>query len=91
MEPIPKSQRKQIKAIAIDMWPLFLKAAERMVPKKDIVFDTFHVSKHLNEALDTISRQEQKRSSKGKTIQSLVNANFGFTATQLKRRKAGPL
>jgi transposase len=45
----------------MDMWPAFIQAAERMVPKADIVFDKFHVSKHLNEAVDTVRRQEQKR------------------------------
>jgi len=58
---LPESQRKQIKAIAMDMWPAFIQAAEQMVPKADIVFDKFHVSKHLNEAVDTVRRQEQKR------------------------------
>jgi transposase len=32
-----------------------------MVPKADIVFDKFHVSKHLNEAVDTVHRREEKR------------------------------
>jgi transposase len=32
-----------------------------MVPEADIVFDKFHVSKHLNEMVDTVQRQEQKR------------------------------
>jgi transposase len=58
---LPESQRKQIRAIAMDMWPAFIQAAEQMVPKADIVFDKFHVSKHLNEAVDTVRRQEQKR------------------------------
>ena len=58
---LPQSQRKPIKAIAMDMWPAFIQAAERMVPKADIVFDKFHVSKHFKEAVDTVRRQEQKR------------------------------
>jgi transposase len=45
---LPESQRKQIKAIAMDMWPAFIQAAEQMVPKAYIVLDKFHVSKHLN-------------------------------------------
>jgi transposase len=32
-----------------------------MLPKADIVFDRFHVSKHLNEAVDTVRRLEPKR------------------------------
>lgn len=58
---IPESQRTQIKANVIDISPAFIQAAEPMVPKADIVFDKFHVAKHLNEAVDTARRQEQKR------------------------------
>jgi transposase len=32
-----------------------------MVPKAHIVFDKFHVFKHLKEAVDTVRRQKQKR------------------------------
>jgi transposase len=45
----------------MEMWPAFIQATERMVPKADIVFDKFHISKHLNEAVDTVRRQEQER------------------------------
>jgi transposase len=58
---LPDSQRKRVKVVAMDMWQPFIQAAEEMVPKADIVFDKFHISKHLNEAVDKVSRQEHKR------------------------------
>jgi transposase len=60
-ESLADSQRKRGKAVAMDMWQPFVQAAEKMVPKADIVFDKFHIPKHLNEAVDTVRRQEHKR------------------------------
>jgi hypothetical protein len=50
-----------------------------MVPEADIVFVKFHVSKHLNEAVDTLRRQEKNGSSERRTIHSLAHANVCFT------------
>lgn len=58
---LPNSQLKQIKAVSLDMWPGFINATEKMVPDADIVFDKFHISKHFNEAVDDVRREEQKR------------------------------
>jgi transposase len=55
------SQRKRGKAVAMDMWQPFVQAGQKIVPKADIVFDKFHIPKHLNEAVDTVRRQEHKR------------------------------
>jgi transposase len=53
-------QRKKIKAVAMDMWSAFITSTEKNAPTASIVFDRFHVSKHLNEAVDQIRRQENK-------------------------------
>jgi transposase len=45
----------------MDMWPTLIQAAKKMVPKAYTPFDKFHMSKHLNEAVDTVRRQVQKR------------------------------
>ena len=42
------------------MWPAFETSAEVHVPQAEIVHDRFHISKHLNEAVDKIRRQEHK-------------------------------
>jgi transposase len=62
---IPESQRKTIKAVAIDMWMAFENAATKHASGADIVHDRFHISKHLNDAVDKVRRQEHKTLKKG--------------------------
>lgn len=57
---IPESQRKKVKAVAIDMWAAFENAARKHAPRADIVHDRFHISKHLNDAVDKVRRKEHK-------------------------------
>ena len=53
-------QRMEVKAIAMDMWRAYINAAEEHLPGTDIVHDRFHVSQHLNQAIDRVRRQEHK-------------------------------
>ena len=48
--------------MAIDMWDRFEDSIREHVPDPDekIVYDRFHVVKHLNEAVDKVRRQEHK-------------------------------
>lgn len=57
---LPPEIAAKIEAVAIDMWPAFIKAVGEKLPEADIVFDRFHVSKHLNEAVDKVRRTEHK-------------------------------
>jgi transposase len=57
---MPKAQRGKIKAVAMDMWRAFISATKSHAKQADIVFDRFHVSKHLNEAVDQVRRKENK-------------------------------
>lgn len=57
---LPEEQRQKIEAVAMDMWPAYISAAGEVVPQADIVFDRFHIKKHLNEAVDKIRRQEHR-------------------------------
>jgi len=59
-EGLTEEQLKQVKAIAMDMWRAYLKAAESYLPDADIVHDRFHISQHLNQAIDKVRRQEHK-------------------------------
>ena len=49
-----------VKAVAIDMWTAFKNAATKHAPQADVVHDKFHISKHLNEAVDKVRRKEHK-------------------------------
>jgi transposase len=55
------AQRTSVKAVAMDMWPAFMSAAQACLPQADIVHDRFHVSKYLGKAVDTVRKQEHSR------------------------------
>jgi transposase len=52
--------RFKIEAVAMDMWPAFTNAAGDLLSEAEVVFDRFHVSKHLNGAVDQVRRAEHK-------------------------------
>lgn len=53
--------RYKVDAAAMDMWPAYTKSAADLLESADIVFDRFHISKHLNEAVDQVRRAEHKQ------------------------------
>lgn len=59
-EALPEEQREQVEAVAMDMWQAFENSAAKQAPQADIVHDRFHISKHLNEAVDKVRRKEHK-------------------------------
>jgi transposase len=59
-EALPAEQKDQIEAVAVDMWPAFANSIQTNAEQAEIVHDRFHISKHLNEAVDQVRRQEQK-------------------------------
>jgi len=72
---LPEVQRGQVKAAAMDMSAGYAKATRQKAPAADIVHDRFHVSKHLNEAVDKVRREEHhKLVAQGD--QSLKNTKF---------------
>jgi transposase len=54
----------QIHAVAMDMWPAFMRAAAAKAPEAVVVHDRFHVSKHLNEAMDSVRKSENRELSR---------------------------
>jgi len=57
---LSEEQRKGVLAGAVDMWQPFMNALEKHLPEAAIVHDKFHVSKHLNDAVDQVRRAENK-------------------------------
>ena len=57
------NELEDIQAICMDMWDPYIAATKAWVPGADdkIVFDKFHVMRHLNEATDKVRRQEHKQ------------------------------
>lgn len=56
------AERTGIKAIAMDMWEPYRKTVRAFVPDADakIVFDKFHVLRHVSDAVDKVRKQEHK-------------------------------
>jgi len=59
-ETLTEAQRSNVEAVAMDMARAFESSAVKNVPDAEIVHDRFHISKHLNEAVDQVRRQEHK-------------------------------
>jgi transposase len=53
---------KKVKAIAMDMWDPFIKATKAYIPGADekIVFDRFHVMRHVIDAVDQVRKTEHR-------------------------------
>jgi len=58
VEYLPVRRRKCVRAVCVDMWEPFLQSLREHLPKAAIVFDKFHVMKHVNAAVDETRRQE---------------------------------
>lgn len=56
-------QLSGVEGIAMDMWDPFERSIRQHVPEaeKKIVYDKFHIAKHLGEAVDRVRRQENKQ------------------------------
>ena len=57
---LTSEQKEAVEAVAMDMCEPYMKSAARHVPEADIVHDRYHVSAHLNEAVDKVRRAEHK-------------------------------
>jgi transposase len=56
-----KKKAKRIRLAVMDMWKAFRNSTHQHAPQAAILFDKFHVMKHLGEALDKIRKAEYAR------------------------------
>ena len=59
-QSLTTEQQQQVTGVALDMWKAYRNSVEQKLPQADIVHDRFHISQHLNEAVDKVRRQENK-------------------------------
>jgi len=61
-ETLSDEQLASIQAVAMDMWDPYIASVRVNLPGADskIVFDKFHIAKHLGEAVDRVRRCENK-------------------------------
>jgi transposase len=59
---LTQEQRESIEAVAMDMWdPYVASVSEHLRDgKRKIVYDKFHIAKHLGEAVDKVRRKENR-------------------------------
>jgi len=55
---LTKRQCNNVTAVAMDMWKAYENAVTDKLPNADIVHDRFHISQHLNQAVDKVRRKE---------------------------------
>jgi transposase len=61
---LSKEQRAAVEVVSLDLWPAFSAAAQAQAPDAEQVYDRFHLSEHLNKAVDQTRRAENKRMSR---------------------------
>jgi len=65
-----KERTKALQGICCDMWDPYVEVIGQLAPDAILVFDKFHIVKHLMEAVDTVRRQESAE--KGQKYRDLV-------------------
>jgi transposase len=60
-ESLGKKKSGKIRLAVMDMWKAFLNSTQRYAPQAAILYDKFHVMRHLNEALDKVRKSEYAR------------------------------
>jgi len=54
-------QSKKVRLAVMDMWKPFRKSTNKNAPQAAILFDKFHILRHLGEALDKVRKKEYGR------------------------------
>ena len=57
-EALPPQRRRPVRAVCVDMWEPFVQSLRAHLPHTRIVYDKFHVLRHVNDALDETRRAE---------------------------------
>ena len=65
----------QLQAVSADMWEPYLIVLRKKAPQARVIFDRFHIVRHLNEALASV-RAELVRSADPQTRRDLKNTRF---------------
>jgi transposase len=53
-----EGRSKRIRLAVMDMWKPFRNSTNKRAPQAAILFDKFHILKHLGDALDMVRKQE---------------------------------
>jgi transposase len=61
-ETLSEEELAGVKAVAMDMWQPYLASLRAHLPDADnrVVYDRFHIMKHMGEAVDTVRKREHR-------------------------------
>ena len=83
----------ELEAVSMDMWEPYITVVGKKAPQARVIFDRFHIVKHLNEAVDK-TRRELVRELKGTARRNLKNTKFPLlkaeTQPQRERQTGAP-
>ena len=59
---LTNQQKEGIQAVAMDMWDPYVQSVEENLPngEEKIVFDRYHIMKHMNDAVDKVRKKEHR-------------------------------
>jgi transposase len=60
-EALGERKTRRIKLVALDMWKPFFQSVRKNGPGARVVYDKFHIMRHLGDALDLVRRSEYHR------------------------------
>ncbi len=79
----------ELEAVSMDMWEPYITVVGKKTPQARVIFDRFHIVKHLNEAVDK-TRRELVRELKGTARRNLKNAKFPLLKAKHNRSAKDP-
>lgn len=64
---LSEEQRRSVQAVAMDLWEPYKNSTLASVPQAEqkIVHDPFHLARHMNDAVDSVRKEEHKRLAQG--------------------------
>jgi len=76
-ESFSPEERAGIRAVVMDMWPAYINSVEAHLDgaQDKVVFDRFHIMKHMGEAVDTV-RKRENRELRAEGIDALVGTKY---------------
>jgi transposase len=83
-----EKKSRNVQLAVMDMWKAFHNSTRRQAPQAAILFDKFHVLRHLNEALDKIRKREYARLS-GKDRRFIKGQKYTLLSRRENLNKEG--
>ena len=74
-EDMPKQQRENVEAVAMDMWDAYIKSVKKWCPNASIVYDKYHIVSNFNDVIDDVRRTEKKDKSESEKQQTVIKGS----------------